>query len=83
MDVREFSFETADDVKYPLVPGVEVQFTWHSKPNLGIKLRVLGKNGVESIPPMPALSDYEQKVLDDMRETLQGNIKKGLEFANS
>ena len=44
---------------------------------------VLGKNGVESIPPMPALSDYEQNVLDDMRETLEGNIKKGLEFANS
>ena len=44
---------------------------------------VLGKNGVESIPPLPALSDYEQKVLDDMRETLDGNISKGLEFANS
>ena len=44
---------------------------------------VLGKNGVESIPPMPTLSDYEQKVLDDMRETLEGNISKGIEFANS
>ena len=44
---------------------------------------VLGKNGVESIPELPALSDYEQKVLDDMRETLEGNIKKGLEFANA
>jgi malate dehydrogenase len=44
---------------------------------------VLGSNGVESIPPLPALSDYEQKVLDDMRETLEGNISKGLEFANS
>jgi len=44
---------------------------------------VLGKNGVESIPPLPALSDYEQKVLDDMRETLEGNISKGIEFANS
>jgi malate dehydrogenase len=44
---------------------------------------VLGSNGVESIPPLPTLSDYEQKVLDDMRETLAGNISKGLEFANS
>jgi malate dehydrogenase len=44
---------------------------------------VLGSNGVESIPPLPALSDYEQQVLDDMRETLEGNISKGLEFANS
>ena len=44
---------------------------------------VLGKNGVESIPALPALSDYEQKLLDDMREILDGNISKGLEFARS
>jgi len=44
---------------------------------------VLGKNGVESIPPLPALSAYEQGLLDAMRETLEGNISKGLEFANS
>jgi len=44
---------------------------------------VLGENGVESIPEIPPLSDYEQKVLDDMRETLAGNIKKGIEFANA
>ena len=44
---------------------------------------VLGSNGVESIPPFPTLSDYEQQVLDDMRETLEGNISKGIEFANS
>ncbi len=43
---------------------------------------VLGKDGVESIPELPALSEYEQKVLDDMRETLEGNIRKGIEFAN-
>ena len=43
----------------------------------------LGKDGVESIPALPALSDYEQKVLDDMRETLEGNIRKGIEFANA
>ena len=44
---------------------------------------VLGKGGVESIPELPALSEYEQKVLDDMREVLEGNIKKGIEFANA
>ena len=43
---------------------------------------VLGKDGVESIPPLPTLSDYEQKLLDEMRETLEGNINKGIEFAN-
>jgi malate dehydrogenase len=44
---------------------------------------VLGKDGVESIPPLPALSEYEQKLLDEMRETLEGNINKGIEFANT
>jgi len=43
---------------------------------------VLGKDGVESIPSLPALSDYEQKLLGEMRETLEGNINKGIEFAN-
>ena len=41
---------------------------------------VLGKDGVESIPALPALSQYEQKVMDEMRETLAGNIHKGLDF---
>ena len=44
---------------------------------------VLGKNGVESVPALPALSAYEQQLLDEMRETLDGNISKGIEFANS
>jgi len=44
---------------------------------------VLGKDGVESISPLPALSEYEQKLLDEMRETLEGNINKGIEFANA
>jgi len=44
---------------------------------------VLGSNGVESIPALPALSEYEQQLLDAMRETLDGNISKGIEFANS
>ena len=44
---------------------------------------VLGKAGVDSIPELPPLSAYEQQLLDDMRETLEGNIRKGLEFANA
>ncbi len=44
---------------------------------------VLGQNGVDSIPELPALSDYEQKLLEEMRETLDGNISKGVEFANA
>ena len=43
----------------------------------------LGKAGVESIPQIPPLSDYEQKVLDEMRAILDGNISKGIEFANA
>ncbi len=44
---------------------------------------VLGQDGVESIPDLPPLSDYEQQLLNDMRETLEGNIRKGIEFANA
>jgi len=44
---------------------------------------MLGKDGVDSIPEILPLSDYEQKLLDEMRETLEGNIKKGIEFANA
>ncbi len=43
----------------------------------------LGKNGVESIPELPALSDYEQKLLEELRDVLAGNINKGIEFANA
>ncbi|MCP3690472.1 MAG: malate dehydrogenase [Gammaproteobacteria bacterium] len=43
----------------------------------------LGKHGVDSIPALPALSDYEQKLLDDMADVLGGNIAKGIEFASS
>ncbi len=43
----------------------------------------LGKDGVESIPALPALSDYEKKLLDEMADVLNGNIAKGIEFASS
>ena len=44
---------------------------------------VLGKDGVDSIPQIPTLSDYEQKLLEEMRAVLEGNISKGIEFANA
>jgi len=44
---------------------------------------VLGKDGVDSIPQIPALSDYEQNLLEEMRAVLEGNISKGIEFANA
>jgi malate dehydrogenase len=44
---------------------------------------ILGKDGVDSIPQIPSLSDYEQKLLDEMRTILDGNISKGIEFANA
>ena len=44
---------------------------------------VPGRKGVESIPALAALSAYEQKLLDEMRDTLAGNIQTGLKFANS
>jgi malate dehydrogenase len=44
---------------------------------------VLGREGVESIPELPPLSEYEQKLLDEMRSTLDSNISKGVEFASA
>jgi malate dehydrogenase len=43
----------------------------------------LGPNGAEEVLSYGTLSAYEQKKLDEMIETLQGNIKKGIEFANA
>ena len=40
----------------------------------------LGKNGVKEIMPVGELSDFEQKALDDMLDTLKSDIKKGEEF---
>ena len=43
----------------------------------------LGKGGVKEILPAGKLSAYEQKLFDEMIPTLQGNIKKGIEFAQN
>lgn len=43
----------------------------------------LGKDGVEEIQDLGALSAYEEKLLDEMVPTLEGNIQKGIDFASS
>jgi malate dehydrogenase len=58
-------------VESDIVPGVD--FFAH-------KLK-LGKNGIEEYLPLGELSAYEQKALDEAVTILQGNIKKGKEFA--
>jgi malate dehydrogenase len=43
----------------------------------------LGKDGVESILSYGDLSAFEQEKLTEMTETLEKNIQKGIDFANS
>lgn len=43
----------------------------------------LGKEGVDKILPIGPLSDYENGLMQEMIPTLEGNITKGVEFANS
>ena len=40
----------------------------------------LGPNGVEELLPIGDLSDYETQVLNDMKETLKGDVQKGIDF---
>lgn len=42
----------------------------------------LGKNGVAEVLPYGSLSAFEQKALDNMLPTLQGDIEKGVNFVN-
>ena len=41
----------------------------------------LGLEGIEEILPLPKLNEREQKDFDDMLQTLNDNIKKGVDFA--
>jgi len=43
---------------------------------------VLGKNGIESIPPLAPLSPFEQQRLTALLPELKASIKNGVEFAN-
>lgn len=40
----------------------------------------LGPNGVEELLPIGDLSAYEEKALEDMKATLAGDVKKGVDF---
>jgi len=42
----------------------------------------LGKDGIEEILPLPKLSAFEQKYLDDMIPQLTSEIQKGVDFVN-
>lgn len=63
-------------VEYAYVEGNGEHATFFAQP-----VR-LGANGVEELLPIADLSDYEQKALDDMLDTLKGDIQKGVEFIN-
>jgi len=41
----------------------------------------LGRNGVESVPALPKLDDFEQGKFGEMQKELAGSIQKGIEFA--
>lgn len=71
------AMEGADVTECCFVQTGDDSTSFHAQP---VKL---GKNGVESIPALPPLSDYEKKLLDEMADVLNGNIAKGIEFANS
>lgn len=43
----------------------------------------LGANGVEELLPIGELSAFEQNALDDMLDTLKGDIQKGVDFINA
>lgn len=42
----------------------------------------LGPNGVEELLPIGDLSAYEEKVLNEMKATLKGDVQKGVDFIN-
>jgi len=41
----------------------------------------LGRNGVENIPALPKLDEFEQSKFGEMQKELAGSIQKGIEFA--
>lgn len=43
----------------------------------------LGKGGVEEVRDLGELNSVEQKGVDELMSVLEGNIKKGVEFAKT
>ena len=64
----------ADVIDYAYVEGGSEHAQFFAQPLL------LGKNGVEKVLPYGKLSAYEQTAMENMLETLQGDIEKGVEF---
>jgi hypothetical protein len=44
-----------------------------------VQLR-LGPNGVEEVLPLPALTPYEQSILDELIPDLVAHAKRGVDF---
>ncbi|MGO4999449.1 malate dehydrogenase [Oceanisphaera sp. W20_SRM_FM3] len=63
-----------DVVEYTYIDGGSEHAQFFAQPVL------LGKNGVEKVLPYGKLSTFEQTALDSMLDTLQGDIKIGVEF---
>ncbi|XP_055801462.1 malate dehydrogenase, mitochondrial [Solanum dulcamara] len=59
-----------------------VQSTVTDLPFFASKVR-LGKNGVEEVLGLGALSDYEKQGLEALKPELKSSIEKGIKFANS
>ena len=51
-------------------------------PSVEESLKVI-KRGVEEILPYGALSAFEEKAKNDMLDTLNNDIKEGVDFINS
>ena len=63
-----------DVVEYAYVEGEGEHAQFFAQP-----MR-LGPNGVEELLPIGDLSDYETQVLNDMKDTLKGDVQKGVDF---
>ncbi|MCD7464529.1 hypothetical protein HAX54_052939 [Datura stramonium] len=59
-----------------------VQSTVTDLPFFASKVR-LGKNGVEEVLGLGALSDYEKQGLEALKPELKSSIEKGIKFANA
>ncbi|KAH0775274.1 hypothetical protein KY290_012411 [Solanum tuberosum] len=59
-----------------------VQSTVTDLPFFASKVR-LGKNGVEEVLGLGALSDYEKEGLEALKPELKSSIEKGIKFANA
>ncbi len=67
--------ESVTECAYVAVEGMDTEF-------FALPV-VLGKEGIESIPSLPELNDFEKEKLAELMPTLKQNIQKGIEFAGA